>query len=98
MPFNHMEMKMKQNPRSHILVVVLAAAFTAMPLSQSASAASQCKGLDIKACDAQASCTWIKSYQTKKGSTINAYCRTKPVNKSSKETTKTDAASGDKSS
>ena len=80
---------MKQTSRSNIIFVTLAAAFTVLPLSQSASAASQCKGLEIKACGAESGFSWINSYKTKKGKTINAYCRTKPVKKSGTSAPKT---------
>ncbi len=39
--------------------------------------ASPCKGLDQTACTANANCSWIKSYTTKKGHTVNAFCRKK---------------------
>jgi hypothetical protein len=41
------------------------------------AAASQCKGLDTKACGANASCGWVQSYERKDGRTVNAFCRTK---------------------
>lgn len=75
---------MKHTSRSHVIAVTLTAAFTMLPLSNSASAASLCSGLDNKACGIESSCSWINSYKTKKGKTINAYCRTKPVKKSTK--------------
>ena len=28
-------------------------------------------------CEASASCTWVKSYKTKEGVTVDAYCRAK---------------------
>ena len=46
--------------------------------SNAAIAAGSCKGLAQAACGEQASCTWIKSYKTSKGKTVDAYCRNKP--------------------
>jgi hypothetical protein len=77
-------MKMKHTSRNHVIAITLTAAFTMLPLSNPASAASMCSGLEIKACGVESSCSWINSYKTKKGKTINAYCRTKPGKKSSK--------------
>lgn len=90
---------MKLNPRNHVAVLMFVATMAALPVSQPVLAASQCKGLDLKACDTSASCSWIKSYQTKKGKIINAYCRTKPVKKSSKAPATADKAkTGEQSS
>ena len=61
------------------------------------SAASQCKGLSNAACDANAACGWVQSYERKDGRTVNAFCRTKA--KSSKSSNqKTKAGSQAKSS
>jgi hypothetical protein len=46
-------------------------------------AAESCKGLQQDACKSNNSCSWINSYTTKKGNTINAYCRNKPKSSSS---------------
>ncbi len=46
--------------------------------------ASNCKGLDNNTCSANASCSWVDSYQRKDGRNVNAFCRTKPSGKTSK--------------
>ena len=90
---------MKLNLRNHAAALMFVATIAALPVSQSVMAASQCKGLELKACDASASCSWINSYQTKKGKTISAYCRTKPAKKSSEAPATADKPStGEKSS
>ncbi len=44
----------------------------------SAVAASSCKGLEKSACGRNAACSWVNSYTTKKGVTVEGYCRAKP--------------------
>ena len=44
-------------------------------------APSACKGLDEKACGANATCSWIKSTKTKAGVERKAYCRLKSTAK-----------------
>ena len=44
--------------------------------SVSVQAASQCKGLDNSACDANAACGWVDSYVRKDGREVSAFCRT----------------------
>jgi len=46
-------------------------------ISQLSSAAGACKGLQKDVCSSETSCSWIKSYTTKSGKTISAYCRNK---------------------
>ncbi len=55
-----------------------------LSLSQLSYAAESCKGLQQDDCKSNNSCSWINSYTTKKGNTINAYCRNKPKSSSSK--------------
>lgn len=80
---------MKNTSRSTLAIVSLAAAFTLFPIMHTAYAASLCHGLDVKACGAQVGCSWINSYKTKKGKTINAYCRKKSVKSPGKGAPKT---------
>lgn len=80
---------MKHTSRSTLAIVSLATVFSLFPLIQTASAASLCNGLDIKACGAQADCKWVNSYKTKKGKTINAYCRKQPAKKQGADAGKT---------
>lgn len=80
---------MKYTSRSTLALASLATAFTLLPLIQTASAANQCTGLDLKACGAQDGCRWIESYQTKAGKTIKAYCRKKPSKKQGAQSDRT---------
>ena len=50
-----------------------ALAISLVMFNVSALAASQCKGMNQKACG------WIDSYKTKTGKTVAAYCRAKPA-------------------
>jgi hypothetical protein len=42
-----------------------------------------CNGLVEAKCTANASCIWVNSYTTKKGTQVNGYCRVSPGNKTS---------------
>lgn len=64
---------------SLITLGLLASLFVAGP----AAAASACKGLENSACNSNASCGWVDSYQRKDGRTVKSFCRTKAVSKSS---------------
>lgn len=48
----------------------------AVSISVSAIAASQCKGLDVQACQSNTACGWVDSYTRKDGKEIKAFCRT----------------------
>lgn len=50
-----------------------------------AAAKSECKGLDKQTCEDKGTCSWVKSYTTKKGTQVNAFCRKKPVRKQTSE-------------
>ena len=63
-------------------LVLLAAGL--LSLSQLSNAAGACKGLKKGVCNSDNSCSWINSYTTKTGKTINAYCRNKSKPKKSK--------------
>lgn len=67
--------------RKSVLLLTITGLFSLSPLS---FAAASCKGLQQDACKSNSSCSWINSYTTKKGNTINAYCRNKPKPSSSK--------------
>lgn len=45
--------------------------------SGSASAASECKGLENAACGANAACGWIEGYERKDGRKVKSFCRAK---------------------
>ncbi len=55
-----------------------------LSISQFSFAAGSCKGMQQDACSGDSSCSWINSYTTKMGKTINAYCRNKPKASSNK--------------
>ena len=57
------------------LAVLVSGLFLAA--SGSAVAGSACKGLSQSKCTKSADCSWVSSYQTKKGVTVDAYCRAK---------------------
>ena len=64
--------------------VLLLGTSTMIAFSPHTFAGNACKGLQQDACNSEQSCSWINSYQTKKGKTINAYCRNKPKQKTGK--------------
>ena len=47
----------------------------------SAAQDSECKGLEQQQCASIATCSWVRSYKTSKGTEVNAFCRRKPVRK-----------------
>jgi len=57
--------------------ILVLAATGLISTSQLSSAVGTCKGLQQDACSSDNSCSWIKSYSTKTGKTIKAYCRNK---------------------
>ncbi|MCG7901536.1 hypothetical protein A3194_13080 [Candidatus Thiodiazotropha endoloripes] len=59
-----------------------------------ASAAKACKGMSKSACSSNANCSWVKSYTTKTGAKVNAYCRTKSGKKSSSKSTSSKQKTG----
>ncbi len=65
--------------------------------SSSAFAAS-CKGLSKTACSNNSSCSYTKSYTTKNGTKVSAYCRNKPGKKSATKNTKDTSKKIDKKS
>ncbi|MCB1907478.1 MAG: hypothetical protein KDH15_08935 [Rhodocyclaceae bacterium] len=71
---------MQQPAMKQFAVAALAAA--GLSLSSSGIAAGSCKGLEKEKCTPSAGCTWIDSYSTKKGITVEAYCRSKGGNSS----------------
>jgi hypothetical protein len=55
-----------------------------LSVSSVSFAAGACKGMEKDTCSSESSCSWINSYTTKKGKTINAYCRNKSKSNKSK--------------
>lgn len=61
---------------------VFVAGMAVIAASGSAVAAdSPCKGLDNAACTKAEACGWVKTYKTKKGRVVNAFCRKKSTPK-----------------
>jgi hypothetical protein len=46
-------------------------------VSASASAASQCKGMEQDACGAMAECAWVNAYVRKDGRSVSGHCKKK---------------------
>ena len=70
--------------KSNKLQTILAAAITLLLTSALQAAPSNCKVLsNLNQCERDVSCTWVKGYTTKSGTKVNAYCRSKPVKRSS---------------
>jgi len=63
---------------------LMLAAAGLLSFSSLSFAAGACKGLEKDVCSSDNSCSWINSYTTKKGKTINAYCRNKSKSNKSK--------------
>lgn len=61
-------------PRRPAFALAAAALVLFSPLS---FAVGECKGQAQDACNSDNSCSWINSYTTKNGKSINAYCRNK---------------------
>jgi hypothetical protein len=80
---------------SHLKGFAVATLVVALALFHSAAMASSCKGLSQSKCSANAACSWVKSYKTKSGKKVDAYCRAKP-GKSKKVTGS--SSSGEKAS
>ncbi|MEN8168082.1 MAG: chromosome partitioning protein ParB [Pseudomonadota bacterium] len=49
-----------------------------------AQAEGKCKGLSKSACSTNSSCSWVKSYKTKAGKNVAAYCRVKSAKNQTK--------------
>jgi hypothetical protein len=92
-----MGMIQQRTPANALLGLMLA--MIMLLANAPATAATACKGLSQAQCtSASANCSWIKSYQTKSGSTVQAYCRAKPSKKNKATAAKSSSASKDKSS
>ncbi len=66
------EMKKACSP---IIVMILTMSIS-LVFCSSLSAAT-CKGLSKSKCESNSDCSWVKSYKTKAGKSVDAYCRTK---------------------
>jgi hypothetical protein len=68
-----------------IFAVVAVGAIALGQTEISQAAGSECKGLEQAACESKASCSWVRSYKTSKGTEVSAFCRRKPQRKKSSE-------------
>ncbi|MEE9356718.1 MAG: hypothetical protein V3U75_14100 [Methylococcaceae bacterium] len=75
---------MKFGKARKIFSIVLFTVFS-LSLSISADAASICKGFSKSKCGATTQCGWVKSYKTKRGTTVEAFCRGKRGSKTVKK-------------
>lgn len=77
------------NSNNRVVRKIQIASFTLLASMTLASApvnaASQCKGLDNAACNAEAACGWVEGYQRKDGKQVSAFCRTKAKPKAKKK-------------
>jgi hypothetical protein len=65
-----------------VMVLAVAALVLSTPIF-----AKACKGMSSSSCSKSTSCSWVKAYKTKSGSTVAAYCRNKAGKKSSTKKT-----------
>lgn len=86
---------MNQPIRNCLLVVIGSLLFTLGSLQ--AQAQSACTGLSTVACQGKDTCSWVKGYTTKSGTTVKAYCRLKPGRKSAADQTERKATKQTKS-
>lgn len=77
--------------RTPIFSAIAAIATAMVMISLQAGAAlaqNSCKGIAKGKCESSASCSWVNSYKTKTGTTVNAYCRAKSSKGAAKATDK----------
>lgn len=69
--------------------IITLALFVGLGMTATAAgAANDCKGLSQSQCDKAGACSWIKGYTTKKGVTVDSYCRAKPKSKTKSDKAK----------
>lgn len=62
----------------------MAAGFFMVVLAVSGASAAQlseCKGLEQQKCLSETRCSWVRSYTTRRGTKVKAFCRRKPGRK-----------------
>lgn len=69
--------------RACTMTFVLAAA---LAVPQVVLAASACKGLEKRACEAKDSCYWVDGYTRKDGVKVSSHCRSAPKKKPASST------------
>ncbi len=82
--------------RNTISTLLLSSALVTTPFS--ATQAAECKGMAQKACESSSTCSWVNTYKTKAGKTVQGYCRNKSSKTSTQKKTKSsaEAASAEK--
>lgn len=58
-------------------IIVMALTISLSLIFGSSLSAATCKGMSKSKCESSSDCSWVKSYKTKTGKSVNAYCRTK---------------------
>jgi hypothetical protein len=69
---------------SATLATLLAAGLLALG-APAAQAASECKGMERKACERNDRCTWVDGFTRKDGVKVSSHCRKKPSQSSTKK-------------
>ncbi|WP_319548427.1 hypothetical protein [Desulfogranum marinum] len=78
-------------------IIVMALAISVSLVFSSSLFAATCKGQSRSKCESSSDCSWVKSYKTKAGKTVDAYCRAKS-GKSKKTSATTDSKKKNSSS
>ena len=71
-------MKYKSNGIFAIVLMMVLSTF-----QTSVNSETICKGMNEAKCTVNASCIWVNSYVTKKGTQVDGYCRVNPGKKTS---------------
>ncbi|PID75069.1 MAG: chromosome partitioning protein ParB [Deltaproteobacteria bacterium] len=82
--------------KSFVRIVGLVVTVVFSLVFSSTAMAVECKGLSKAKCEKADDCSWVNSYKTKTGSTVEAYCRSKPTTSAQKKTTSKKKASDTK--
>jgi len=61
--------------------------FASLSGTPALAAAKACKGMAMSACEAESSCSWVKSYKNKSGKSVAAHCRAKGKKAATKKKT-----------
>jgi len=77
-----------QNLSNKLNYTLLLALLMSLLLFTGNVSAKACKGMTKSACSTSTSCSWVKSYKTKKGVKVDAYCRNKAKKSTSNKVTK----------
>lgn len=67
-------------------ILALLTVFAASSIPSGHAAEIVCKELATATCSSNASCSWVKSYKTKKGREVAGFCRKKVARKVPKPT------------